>query len=1167
MLKLLKFEWQYHSRGVLLYAMLLLFLAMGFLTASVGNYSFPGMNRNSPYMILDVVGLLSLALIFSIALFVAKSFLRESDAGMESMVYASPVSKRTYLSAKFLAVFGIGIVCVGFLAIGMAIGHCMPWLPTVQLGAFESVHYLWAALVIGLPNALFCTAVFASVAWGTRNRLAIYISALLIYILYMVGAAASNSPLLAGSSPASAETMSMAAKLDPFGMAAFFEQTRYWTASERNVKLLVVEGNFRFNRILWLGISLFLVIISIWRVPFRKINSKRDKKQREKVGEMVSVIPSHAHVSTEIGTVKHAVLSMLSFVRADIAVILRGVAFPIILIILCGLVGVEMLNAIDGGTRMPEAIATSTLVVNVLIEVLPFFSMFVLLFYGSELIHRSASVKFAPIEEATPHSRYSLSISKLISLFMIVLFLISAGLLIGLTFQMMKGNAPIEAELYLSMFYYIGLPLFVVSVIVLGCQMALSNRFWGLIVATVFLLLFSSGLGVTLGIKHPLLRMGEVIRVPYSEMNGFSGYSDSFLIRMLYNLGACILIFICSTTFRSKSKSGDGKWVALLGIVLFTVAGSYIWWKTTDGRESGNARTEWKIAYETKFRKFEAMPLPTVKAVQTRIHLFPDDQRYEVQANYQMVNASGRSIDSLLVYFDKEASPSRIVITGATLVDSIPKFGHYWFRFTKPVAPNAQLTMAFSFQSGWTGLTGHSPFNSIIENGTFIRMSNYFARFGYQASNETKNLIERRKRHMAEPTGIPNLESNGQQSPYDFINLDAVISTNANQTAVGSGTLMRSWTNTGRNYFHYKTSRPIPFRFAVSSARYSVKRARHHGIPIEVYYDPAHSRNIDSLVAATKKTLDYCQKNFGKYPFTSIRYAEISSFAEGFAATAYPGVIYMKENGGFSGDCSRGNKEDVINQLAGHELSHQWWGQQLVPEEKEGGWLLTETLAQYTELMLYEKAHGRKKALETVRIHLDQYLANRTFSQERPIYRTHYDTPHLPYNKGMLVMHQLRLLLGEEKVDHALHKLIAEHGFPNRPADSRDLVQVFLLEATPNQQKDIDQMFRQIVTYSSAIKKISAHKARGGYWEINVDGTSNAFKEDGSGNRKKIAANKTIDIAYLFPDDHSLVSTFPVINGKISVKIRMRDKPNKIILDPSFKTIDTFPGDNEMDLN
>lgn len=48
------------------------------------------------------------------------------------------------------------------------------------------------------------------------------------------------------------------------------------------------------------------------------------------------------------------------------------------------------------------------------------------------------------------------------------------------------------------------------------------------------------------------------------------------------------------------------------------------------------------------------------------------------------------------------------------------------------------------------------------------------------------------------------------------------VSTDKNQTAVGTGDLIKRWTKDNRNYFRY-TVKSIPFRFAVSSAEYDQK--------------------------------------------------------------------------------------------------------------------------------------------------------------------------------------------------------------------------------------------------------------------------------------------------------------------------------------------------------
>jgi ABC-2 type transport system permease protein len=212
-----------------------------------------------------------------------------------------------------------------------------------------------------------------------------------------------------------------------------------------------------------------------------------------------------------------------------------------------------------------------------------------------------------------------------------------------------------------------------------------------------------------------------------------------------------------------------------------------------------------------------------------------------------------------------------------------------------------------------------------------------------------------------------------------------------------------------------------------------------------VYYHPTHAENVEHLVEEAKNTIVYCEKNFGKYPFKSIRFAEISGFTEGFAATAYPASIFMSESVVFHADIRKDDKRDVINELAGHELSHAWWGNnQIAPEEREGSAMLTETLAMYTELMLYKQTHGTEAMKQVVAMHQSIYENGKVYSTNEPLYKVKPGNIYLAYNKGLVVMHELYKLIGEEKINTVLKNFLAKYAFPNKPPTTVDLINEFL---------------------------------------------------------------------------------------------------------------------------
>jgi aminopeptidase N len=264
------------------------------------------------------------------------------------------------------------------------------------------------------------------------------------------------------------------------------------------------------------------------------------------------------------------------------------------------------------------------------------------------------------------------------------------------------------------------------------------------------------------------------------------------------------------------------------------------------------------------------------------------------------------------------------------------------------------------------------------------------------------------------------------------------------------------------NQFHYQSSEPIPFRFAVASAKYAVASDTIDGHLIEVYYHPDHARNVAALVAGIKQTMTYCERNFSPYAYDAIRFVEISSFTQGFAATAYPGVVFMNEQA-FHVDITADKQQDIVNQLAGHELSHEWWGvAQLIPENRQGGKVLTETLAMYTELMLYKHAHGREKMEEMVGLFRELYESGKGFSENPPLFKVGPEHSNISYNKGLLVMYEIHEMIGEEKINMALKRLLEEHAFPNPPATSLDLIEVLCTEVNAKEKERIEALFMEV---------------------------------------------------------------------------------------------------------
>ena len=134
---------------------------------------------------------------------------------------------------------------------------------------------------------------------------------------------------------------------------------------------------------------------------------------------------------------------------------MKGRPFLLIFVIWSFLLGIELKNAIDGDPRLGTPFVSSGLMINTIADVLPVFALLVILFYSSELLWKSRTVRFSMIEGSTAVNPIMEFLSKLFVLFLIISALLIYSCLTGLLIQAVKGTA-IDFGLYLSLFYFLG---------------------------------------------------------------------------------------------------------------------------------------------------------------------------------------------------------------------------------------------------------------------------------------------------------------------------------------------------------------------------------------------------------------------------------------------------------------------------------------------------------------------------------------------------------------------------------------------------------------------------------------------------------------------------------------------------------------------------------------
>jgi ABC-2 type transport system permease protein len=908
---------------------------------------------------------------------------------------------------------------------------------------FNIFFYILPILIFTLINNFFVVAVTITVAWFTKNKLFAYISGLLLYIFYMVAMIFTNSPFMANNLPQSDKAQIISGIFDPFGLSAFFYQSTHLSIDERNSNLLEVTGIFLGNRIGILILSIVLLILITKRFSV----SKKVKSSKTKDALIESNKATFRFVSTEKSN-KVKLQSLFSFVKINWIYVVKSIPFILIILSLLFGIGMEIHAEIEKGVRLPQKYASSGLMVSTIIQNFYVLGALILVFYGNDLFWRSKNSNFHFIEEST--ANFSMKFWSIwITLIGLSFVFTTVLILEGIVFQLLYDYPIIEWNVYVKTFLLTTFPLIIVSGFTLFFQKVIKNKYLALAISGVFVLLLTTSIVKSI-LKYPLLKILHTITFDYSDMNGFGSYENTFLQRLFFGF-VLVLILLYFIHQNRKSVAKISFWViAIFSIGLLSFLGKN---SVSDYASKDKNQVELaQVNYEKQFRIFQNKPQPTITKVTTRVDLFPSENAYSIKGNYILENKTNKSIKEVLFNFSEDFIIKKAVLHTENRTISFVN-QHQIIQLKKIFLPNQKMSFDFELFYKWKPINGHKSFNAIVENGSFMRISRYYPQIGYDASNEIEKESIRKLHKLGKQTEITSLEA-PKVLNNDFISLDMIVSTEKNQTAIGVGELIKQWKEKNRNVFQYKVN-AIPFRFAISSAKYAVKKESYKGKSFEIYYHPTHSENVTHLIKNAKITMDYCETNFGNYPFKTIRFAEISGFTKGFAATAYPATIYMVEDLIFHCNIKADKQQDVINELAGHELSHLWWGNnQIDPDEREGNVMLTETLAMYTELMLIKKMYGKQKALESVAMHQDIFESEKGFSGDVPLIKVTGELAHISYSKGVVAMYKLSEMIGEEKVNLAMRNFLNKHKYPNmKPISTDFLEEVFKVTDKKNYKK------------------------------------------------------------------------------------------------------------------
>jgi ABC-type transport system involved in multi-copper enzyme maturation permease subunit len=1195
--RIFAFEFRYQLRQPLIWItsallFILIFFAITSDAVSIGG-SIGAVNRNAPFVILQMLAIMTLIGTFLTTAFVASSVHRDFELQTDQIFFSLPVRKIDYLLGRFGG--SLLLAWCGYLSIvlGIFIGSLMPWLEPERVGPFQIGPYVFAMLAFVLPNLFITGAIFFSIATLTRNLLYTY-SAVVVFVIGVI-TASNLIPNL--------EYRTLASLIDPYGLTAFELQTRYWTVLERNSQVMTLDGNFLLNRLLWCGIAAAILAFTVWRFKPSPGGTKQARRRiaqtqadtGKATGVSVALAGGATAPLTPVRPTFTAATAWAQYrhqARLETMGILKGIPFAIMLLFgLINVVGSSFaLESLFGTPIWPVTgvmlrLIAGTFILSVLL---------ILIFYSGDLVWRERTLRMSEMFDALPMPTWTVWAAKLTGLAASIVALNLAVMVAGLGVQSWHHYTNYELPVYFKGLFLIAGPQFLMLAIAcLFIQVAVNNKFLGWLLSA-FIWIQAQVLPA-LHFEHHLYRFGTTPDAPYSDMNGFAPFTGAVLWTSLYWGFWCVALLVgahllwvrgTEPRFRlrlrvSRQRVTGTVRAALAAAAIGVVAtGSWVYYNTNvlNRYLPENQRLDRQADYEKQYKKYENMAVPRVTDTKVDVDIFPDARIADLRGRYLMVNKTAAPIDVLHVGLNTDVIIRSLDVEHGRMESEDKRLGYRIYHLDPPLAPGATLTLAFDLRISNPGFVNSGTRRQLVQNGSFFDSTVFLPHLGYQRMGEVDDPNERRKRGLGPIERLPKVDdAAARRNSYvsneaDWVNFETTVSTSADQIALAPGNLEREWTENGRHYYHYKTDAPILNLYGWLSGRYAVKRDHWNDVALEVYYHPQHPYNVDRMMEGMKKSLQYFTDNFGPYQHKELRIVEFpyDRFAE-----ALPNTIPFSERIGFIARLDDDPEAiDYPFYVTAHEVGHMWWAHQVIGANVQGATLMSETMAQYSALMLMEHEYGRDKMRRFLKYELDSYLGGRGAErvEEMPLALVE-NQPYIHYRKGSLIMYALRDMVGEEPLNTALKQYVAAVKFQQPPYTySPEFLDYLARAVPPDKAALLDDLFRNITLYENKATKATWAKRDDGKYVVTLQFAAAKYRADGKGKETERAMDDWVDIGVFGEKGKDTPPEGKVLllekrhleKGQDRVEVVVDDLPKKAGIDPFNKLIDRNPENNIM---
>jgi hypothetical protein len=1221
------FELKFRFKSLSTYVYFLLWLTYSFLSVASESFGPVGASNgrvllNSPYAnTFNNIGAALFGIIVIAAIF-GTSILRDFQRDTYQILFTKPITKFAYLGGRWAGSYMATLFAFSGLMLGTFLGTFAPWADHTRIEPNHLWNYLQPFLSIIAVQIFFLGALFFVVSALTRKIFIVYLQGVTLFMLYVIG-------ITVFSATRSLERF-WSGILDPVGFVLFDGVTRYWTVLEKNTLFVTwsaheVNGIFLYNRLLWMGVGV-LALGAVWAffpmsVEALTARSQGRRAARAKEQELAEAAPARALAPARIPIVHYSFTfatgfaQYLSLSRLRLKNILRDIPFWGILALLIAF-GVN--NGHFAGHLADENVWPVTYLMLQSVEGSAMLFLYIVAtLYAAELLWRERDIHFDGIHDALPMRESTDWLSRLTAVVVIELILLTVAMMVGVLMQTIAGYYHYELAQYFKELYIVTFPqVFTFLLLAMFVQTVVSNKFVGhgiLIGIFVLVPILNS-----FGWENTLYLFGQVPTYTYSDMNGYGHFVPIIFWSITYWLAIAAVLGVASIAWARRGAEDSLRArtrqarllaprlapIALLFAVVAAGAGGWYYYNAHILNEylDSQARRDIQADYERKYKQYENLLQPKATSVDATIDIYPNRRSFDGKVRMVLQNKTGQPIPQIHITDIKQSVTNLQFDRPVHLVSSAPRNIYSIYAFEQPLAPGETVMLTCNVGHQTHGFRDGNELPEFASNGTFFD-SDYMPFVGYRNDEELDDPRRRREEHLPPLEEMAHrgepIHSVNQIFPKDadWVTYHTVVSTVPDQMAIAPGYLQRDWQANGRHYYEYSMgSTHILDFYSYISARYQSRKQMYRGVggdvSLEVYYDPAHTYDIDDMLASSRAGLDYYQQVFSPYQFTQFRIFEFPRY-RGFAQS-FPNTIPFSEGIGFIERLLKPTDIDITYFVTAHELGHQWWAHQLIGADVEGSNMMAESLAEYSALQVMQHKYGRDLMHRFLKHELDGYLRGRAgeFRHEPPLALVQRE-PYVWYQKGGQVLYTLADYIGEDKMNLALHNFLMQYRYANAnnqvdavdnskdPAtasaavdspypDTRMLVDAIRAQTPPELQYLVDDGFNRIVLYDNKAISATSEKTPDGKYKVTLEVQARKMQADGNGAETPMPLADYIEIG-VFSGKKDEEKPLYLKKEKISEEhrtfvITVDQQPTLAGIDPYNKLIDRNADDNMIDV-